>query len=271
MIGTSMSNQTILIVLVLIVLIILGLIWFVLSHKYEAGGKLGGAQQSEPYPLQMFSNDDNSQFFIDDALVSVSSKSNRSNKSYTSYNGSGGYRLSFDPETYKSLLDGKKHYELRAFSKFYDEKSTSEKSGKSGQMPKKGDEVILARSRPEGDTKEYPRPFRFKAKFGKVEKYDNLAKALEAYAKHDKDTVDAMKKSFEKYNADKPELLKGPVLLFELVYGTNEINEALEHVPKMHNEAKRNLFKVEENPRHSRVKYAEDTSSIDLNSVRRFD
>lgn len=274
MIGTSMSNQTILIVLVLIVLIILSLIWYVLSHKYEAGRKTGGAQESDRLDGSD-AGDNYSEVDINKMVNSESGShyshySGKSNKSYTSYMGSGGYRLSFDPDTYKLLLEGKKHYELRAFSKYYDEKFTSEKSGQPGKMPKKGDDVILARSRPEEDTKEYPRPFRFKAKFGKVEKYDNLTKALEAYGKHDKDTVDAMKKSFEKYNAKNTELLEGPVLLFELVYGTNEINEALEHVPKIHNKADRSVFIVGKNNRRTRTR-REDSSSVDLNSVHRFD
>ena len=237
MIGTSMSNQTILIVLVIVILIILGLIWFVLSHKYEAGMKTGGRDTIyEPSSVQ-FKLDDSSVFNIDDALASVSNKSSKSDMSVNTYYGEGGYRLSFDPATYKLLLEEKKHYELRAFSKYYDENSTSEKSGRTGRMPVEGDEVVLARSRPEGDTTDYEKPYRFNAKFGKVQKFKNLAEALEAYEKVDKSGLKAMKESFEKYNKDKPELLKGPVLLFELKFKTNDINDAIKHQssPRAHN------------------------------------
>ena len=241
MIGTSMSNQTILIVLVIVILIILGLIWFVLSHKYEAGMKTGGRQEIEDTkPIQFTLSDNNNyKFSIDQAVNSVSSKSSHaSNNSTNTYYGEGGYRLSFDPDTYKLLLQEKKHYELRAFSKYYDENSTSEKSGRTGRMPVEGDEVVLARSRPDGDTTDYEKPYRFNAKFGKVQKFKNLAEALEAYEKVDKSGLKAMKESFEKYNKDKPDLLKGPVLLFELKFKTNDINDAIKHQssPRPHNE-----------------------------------
>lgn len=237
MIGTSMSNQTILIVLVIVILIILGLIWFVLSHKYEAGMKTGGRDthyELSNIPLKI---DDRSVFDIDDAINSVSNKSEKSVMSSNVYYGEGGFRLSFDPATYKLLLEEKKHYELRAFSKYYDENSTSEKSGRTGRMPVEGDEVVLARSRPEGDTADYEKPYRFNAKFGKVQKFKNLTEALEAYEKVDKSGLKAMKESFEKYNKDKPELLKGAVILFELKFKNSDINDAIKHqsLPRPHN------------------------------------
>ena len=81
--------------------------------------------------------------------------------------GGGPTRLILSEPEYTHILDGKKKYDVRPLKKPFDH-------------IKVGDEILIVRSRPKGDTTEHPR-YKVSAKILSIDKFDTIEKALKSH------------------------------------------------------------------------------------------
>jgi len=89
-----------------------------------------------------------------------------SEDSTSGVDGGGQFRLSVSDPEYTNLLDGKKTVEARLDRPPFTKLNV-------------GDPIVVVRSRPKGDTSEYPGGrYKFNAKVTKAKKYENLAALL---------------------------------------------------------------------------------------------
>lgn len=185
MIGTTMSNQTILFILVVVLLIIIGLVWYTLSHKYEATGPSaygGGTKRLHPDDRDDDSDDDDdhyassvSSFNINHVLESdtssvVSFKSEQSVagvKPDVRYGSSQYTRLTVSFEDYKKIID-------------LDLKSVIRYATPYVNRLKKDDIILLSRTKPAVDEK-VKTPYRFLVRIAEVKPYKTMKEAIDDF------------------------------------------------------------------------------------------